>query len=116
MTRTVLKFGGTSVASPTALESVARIVGDIKGDRVVVVSATAGTTDALHTAAREAGNGEVRGGGIERTREGHSESRADLLGVVAGATSARSLTSRSADLAAAQRAIRTSTRAASTRS
>jgi aspartate kinase len=52
LTRTVLKFGGTSVASPTALESVARIVGDTKGDRVVVVSATAGTTDALHTAAR----------------------------------------------------------------
>jgi hypothetical protein len=64
LTRTVLKFGGTSVASPTALESLARIVAAVQGDRVVVVSATAGTTDALHHAAREAEAG--RGAEAER--------------------------------------------------
>lgn len=54
MTRTVLKFGGTSVATAAALESVARIVASVPGERVVVVSATAGTTDTLHAAARDA--------------------------------------------------------------
>ncbi|HYK97426.1 MAG TPA: aspartate kinase [Candidatus Acidoferrales bacterium] len=83
MTRTVLKFGGTSVASPTALESLARIVGGMQGDRVVVVSATAGTTDALHIAAREAEAG--RGAEAERIlrdlQKAHGNLVADLLGV-----------------------------------
>jgi aspartokinase/homoserine dehydrogenase 1 len=88
LTRTVLKFGGTSVASPTALESVARIVSDTKGDRVVVVSATAGTTDALHTAAREAGNGEasVAERIVSDLAKAHANLVADLLGVGAGDT------------------------------
>ncbi|MBM4421461.1 MAG: aspartate kinase, partial [Chloroflexi bacterium] len=45
--RTVLKFGGTSVATQQALESLARIVAGLAGERTVVVSATSGTTDAL---------------------------------------------------------------------
>ena len=86
MTRTVLKFGGTSVASPTALESVARIVGGMSGDRVVVVSATAGTTDALHTAAREAANGEasVAERIVNDIAKAHANLVADLLGVGGG--------------------------------
>ena len=88
MTRTVLKFGGTSVASPTALESVARIVASLDGDRVVVVSATAGTTDALHLAAREAEQG--RASEAERIMQdiskAHANLAADLLGVSGGET------------------------------
>jgi bifunctional aspartokinase / homoserine dehydrogenase 1 len=86
LTRTVLKFGGTSVASPTALESVARIVGATAGDRVVVVSATAGTTDALHTAAREAANGEasVAERIISDLAKAHANLVADLLDVRGG--------------------------------
>jgi len=88
LTRTVLKFGGTSVASPTALESVARIVASLDGDRVVVVSATAGTTDALHLAAREAEQG--RASEAERIMQdiskAHANLAADLLGVSGGET------------------------------
>src|SRR5712692_5873080 len=84
--RTVLKFGGTSVASPTALESVAKIVGSTKGDRVVIVSATAGTTDALHTAAREATHGEAATAERVLTdlAKAHANLVADLLGVSGG--------------------------------
>ena len=46
MTR-VLKFGGTSVATPDAIKRVCRIVRGADGGAVVVVSATAGTTNAL---------------------------------------------------------------------
>ncbi len=83
MTRTVLKFGGTSVASPTALESVARIVGGLTGDRIVVVSATAGTTDALHMAAREAEEGHDASAEriMQNIAKAHANIVADLLGV-----------------------------------
>ncbi|HEY6958021.1 MAG TPA: aspartate kinase [Candidatus Limnocylindria bacterium] len=83
MTRTVLKFGGTSVASPTALESVARIVASLAGDRVVVVSATAGTTDALHDAAREAETGHAAEAEriMHDLAKAHANLVADLLGV-----------------------------------
>lgn len=83
MTRTVLKFGGTSVASPTALESVARIVASLAGDRVVVVSATAGTTDALHAAAREAETGHAAEAEriMHDLAKAHANLVADLLGV-----------------------------------
>lgn len=88
MTRTVLKFGGTSVASPTALESLARIVGDLSGDRIVVVSATAGTTDALHEAARAAqsGDGDAAERALRALAAAHSNLIADLLGVGGGDT------------------------------
>jgi len=83
LTRTVLKFGGTSVASPTALESVARIVAGIQGERVVVVSATAGTTDALHAAARaaESGDGDDAVRMLEGLAKAHANLVADLLHV-----------------------------------
>lgn len=83
MTRTVLKFGGTSVASPTALESVARIVAGIHGDRIVVVSATAGTTDALHAAARRAESGDADDAVrmLEGLAKAHANLVADLLHV-----------------------------------
>ena len=58
--RTVLKFGGTSVASPAALQRVAEIVKGTPGERIVVVSATAGTTDALIGAARGAEKGDAQ--------------------------------------------------------
>ena len=83
MTRTVLKFGGTSVASPTALESVSRIVAGIHGDRIVVVSATAGTTDALYAAARaaEAGDGDNAVRMLEGLAKAHANLVADLMHV-----------------------------------
>jgi len=92
MTRTVLKFGGTSVASPTALDSLAKIVAGLTGDRVVVVSATAGTTDALHMAAREAqqGNGPVAEQVMQDIAKVHANIVADLLGVT-GADTLREL-------------------------
>ena len=43
----VLKFGGTSVADADAIARVVAIVGERRGPRTVVVSALAGTTDAL---------------------------------------------------------------------
>jgi aspartate kinase len=93
VTRTVFKFGGTSVASPTALENVAKIVASVGEDRVVVVSATAGTTDALHHAAREAEEG--RAGSAERIVQdlatAHANLVADLLGV-GGAETMREIT------------------------
>jgi aspartate kinase len=55
---TVLKFGGTSVATPDALERVVRIVRGARSP-VVVVSATAGTTNALIATARTAASGDV---------------------------------------------------------
>jgi aspartate kinase len=69
--RTVLKFGGTSVASPAALQRVAEIVKGTRGQRIVVVSATAGTTDALIGAARAAEGGDAKTTGTSlRTRSG----------------------------------------------
>ncbi|HET7700433.1 MAG TPA: aspartate kinase [Candidatus Limnocylindria bacterium] len=93
MTRTVLKFGGTSVASPTALDALARIVAGLAGDRVVVVSATAGTTDALHAAAREAEAGNAANAEriLQDLAKAHANLVADLLGV-GGAETLREIT------------------------
>jgi bifunctional aspartokinase / homoserine dehydrogenase 1 len=79
----VFKFGGTSLASPPAIEAVARIVGAETGDRVVVVSATAGTTDALVKAAEQATRGDASGAQqtIEKLSEQHRNLIADLVGV-----------------------------------
>ena len=80
--RTVLKFGGTSVASPGALRRVADIVKSTKGDRIVVVSATAGTTDALIAGARNAEGGDARGAQdkVEELAAAHKNLAADALG------------------------------------
>ena len=73
----VLKFGGTSVATVDALERVARIVRGAPGDRVVVVSATAGTTNALLETARAAATGDVVG--AEETMLRLAASHGELL-------------------------------------
>ena len=57
---TVLKFGGTSVATPDAIERVCRIVRGAPSP-VIVVSATAGTTNTLIAIARTAAGGDVAG-------------------------------------------------------
>ena len=79
----VLKFGGTSVASPPAIAAVVKIVGAEPGERVVVVSATAGTTDALVGATQQAASGDAMAAQqtIERLSEQHRNLIADLLGV-----------------------------------
>ena len=74
---TVLKFGGTSVATPDALERVVRIVRTTRGERVVVVSATAGTTNALIETARTAARGDVVAAETTMTRLASSHD--DLL-------------------------------------
>src|SRR5438093_726228 len=84
--RTVLKFGGTSVASPAALEKVGEIVKGVEGERVVVVSATAGTTDALVAAARDAERGDAQKAEqqIGELAEAHKNLAADTLGFSSG--------------------------------
>lgn len=79
----VFKFGGTSVGSPGAIEAVATIVAAEMGERVVVVSATAGTTDALVRAAEQATSGDAATAQqtIERLSEEHRNLIADLVGV-----------------------------------
>ncbi|HLZ48187.1 MAG TPA: hypothetical protein VKR80_06000, partial [Candidatus Limnocylindria bacterium] len=79
----VFKFGGTSVASPPAIEAVVKIVAAEQGERLVVVSATAGTTDALVKAADQAVAGDAAGAQqtIERLSEQHRNLIADLVGV-----------------------------------
>lgn len=79
----VFKFGGTSVASPPAITAVVKIVAAERGERLVVVSATAGTTDALVQAAQQAAGGDAMAAQatIERLSEQHRNLIADLLGV-----------------------------------
>ncbi|MDQ6859499.1 MAG: aspartate kinase [Chloroflexota bacterium] len=79
----MFKFGGTSVASPPAIEAVAHIIAAEKAERLVVVSATAGTTDALVKAAEQAVAGDAAGAQqiIERLSEEHRNLIADLVGV-----------------------------------
>jgi len=79
----VFKFGGTSVASPPAIAAVVKIVAAEQGERVIVVSATAGTTDALILASQQAAGGDAMAAQatIERLSEQHRNLIADLLGV-----------------------------------
>ncbi len=79
----MFKFGGTSVGSPSAIQAVAKIVGAETGERLVIVSATAGTTDALVKAAQQAASGDAMAAqaAIERLSEQHRNLIADLLGV-----------------------------------
>lgn len=74
---TVLKFGGTSLETAKALEQVIAIVGATPGQRVVVVSATAGTTNALIAAARAAAAGD--GTTAQRSLDAMAEAHQDLL-------------------------------------
>jgi len=78
----VLKFGGTSVGSADAIERVAGIVAAVPGERIVVVSATAGTTDALFAAANAAAAGDAeRGRAILARLDADHRALADQLGV-----------------------------------
>jgi len=79
----VFKFGGTSVASPPAIAAVVKIVAAEQGERLVVVSATAGTTDALMQASQQAASGDAMTAQatIARLSEQHRNLIADLLGV-----------------------------------
>lgn len=47
----VLKFGGTSVGSPSSIKEVANIVRNVEGQKTVVLSAMSGTTNSLHEVA-----------------------------------------------------------------
>lgn len=75
MTRTVLKFGGTSVATADAIDRLAGILRATGGDRVAVVSATAGTTNALIGAAHAAAAGDSAAalGTMTRLASAHAE-------------------------------------------
>ncbi len=75
-----LKFGGTSVADAAALTRLCTIVAHVPGERVVVVSALSGTTDALLALARTAATGDLRAtlDAIAGIRERH----AAICGVV----------------------------------
>lgn len=54
----VLKFGGTSVGTVDSLKNVKKIVDNIRGNAVVVVSALGGLTDHLISTANKAASGE----------------------------------------------------------
>lgn len=43
----VLKFGGTSVGKPERMKKIAELVSDIAGQKIIVLSALSGTTNAL---------------------------------------------------------------------
>ncbi|MDP9321624.1 MAG: aspartate kinase [Chloroflexota bacterium] len=77
------------MASPPAIESVAKIVASEEGERVVVVSATAGTTDALVRAAEQAAAGDA--GGAQQTIERLSEQHRNLIADVVGVNGAEAL-------------------------
>jgi aspartate kinase len=78
----VLKFGGTSVATAEAIGRVCDLVAATKGPKVVVVSATAGTTDALIGAARaaERGDGAAAEGTVAELESRHAKLAEELLG------------------------------------
>jgi len=78
----VHKFGGASLADSTAVRHAVEIVRRHRPEpTVVVVSAMAGTTDALLEAAQQAGTGESRtvGSLIARLRSRHAEVARSLL-------------------------------------
>ena len=79
----VVKFGGTSVADADAIRRAAAIVRSrLPGQPVVVVSALAGTTNALLAIAEQSARGQLIGAlrGIEALRERHLSQTALLLG------------------------------------
>ncbi|MDR1058884.1 MAG: aspartate kinase, partial [Treponema sp.] len=84
----VLKFGGTSVGSPEAIEKLIAVLKDREHreyTRVVVVSAFSGVTDSLIAAAKEAAGGKTpaqegsAGEGIEALGKRHFEAAAHFL-------------------------------------
>ena len=79
----VAKFGGTSVGDTTAIERTAAIIrGRLERQPVVVVSALAGTTNALLDIAAQASHRELLAAirGVESLRERHLKVIQELLG------------------------------------
>ena len=79
----VCKFGGTSVADAAAIRRAAEIIrGRLHLHPVVVVSALAGTTNALLAAAEQAASGNLVAAiaTIESSRARHMAAVAELLG------------------------------------
>jgi aspartate kinase len=84
----VVKFGGTSVGDAAAIERAAEIVrGRLERRPLVVVSALAGTTNALLQIADQAAAGQLISAarGVESLRTRHLETAEALLGGTAGA-------------------------------
>lgn len=70
----VLKFGGTSVGTPSSLNNVVKIARLLDEPAVIVVSALGGVTDLLITTARKAADGDSSYlDGITELRRRHSE-------------------------------------------
>ena len=71
----VMKFGGSSVKDPEAVQRVVGVVGREKRPRLVVVSALAGVTDGLLDIARlvESGEGEAAQQAVRGLRKRHEE-------------------------------------------
>jgi len=79
----VVKFGGTSVGDAAAIERATDIVrGRLARQPLVVVSALAGTTNALLSIAEQAEKGQLIGAlrGVEGLRERHLAEASKLLG------------------------------------
>jgi aspartate kinase len=79
----VVKFGGTSVGDAAAIERATEIVrGRLTRRPLVVVSALAGTTNALLAIAEQAEKGQLIGAlrGVEGLRERHLAETSSLLG------------------------------------
>ncbi|HET9004100.1 MAG TPA: hypothetical protein VFN39_08910, partial [Gemmatimonadaceae bacterium] len=79
----VVKFGGTSVADAQAITRAIEIVrGRLDREPIVVVSALAGTTNALLAIAEQASRGQLIGAvrAVEALRERHLTQAAALLG------------------------------------
>ena len=79
----VVKFGGTSVGGAEAIERAAEIVrGRLDRHPIVVVSALAGTTNALLAMAEQAARGQLIGAirAVENLRERHLAEADKLLG------------------------------------
>ena len=79
----VVKFGGTSVGDAAAIERAAEIVKSrLERQPLVVVSALAGTTNALLTIAEQAAQGQLISAmrGVEVLRERHLQVAEELLG------------------------------------
>jgi aspartate kinase len=89
----VIKFGGTSVADAAAIQRAADItLGRLSRRPVVVVSALAGTTNALLAIAESAARGQFIGAirGVEVLRERHLREADALLGQCAAGDEVRS--------------------------
>lgn len=104
----VLKFGGTSVASAAAIDRAVSIVRSrLKAEPIVVVSALAGTTNALLAIAEQAAKGHLIGAsrGVQLLRERHLREADTLLPANAGVEVAAELSAHFDELARLAEAI-----------